>query len=402
MNFNRLIPVFGIIHFMLCTASIPLQASLYDQINDILDAEISNNGVPGMVVGIWRGGNEFAIYEKGYANLDLMTPISRNDTFRIGSVTKSFTVTRILQLADLGLLDLDDPIGNYFPGVQNQTATLRELANMTSGIFNYTENPDFTTELLLNLTHPRTNAEILAAAEDYSPYFAPGDGWHYTNTATVLLGMVIEMITGEDFGTQIHDHIIAPLGLTHTSYPADIFLPNPFANGYAIFDPMDGYTNISLSSPTLSGASGGMVSTLDDLHLWGKALAEGFLISPDAQFDRLQMVSATGIGPEYDDYGLGIGSIDGWIGHTGAYFGYQSLVLHDPTHEQTIVILTNMMLGNHVPTDIFRQISPLLAIPEPGYFSNIIAGAIMCLIYFLVRSRRRSFSTTAPQNQLNG
>lgn len=357
--------------------SLPLRADLRDQLEAVVDQKMAASGVPGVLMGVWRGNSEIAVFEKGFSQIETSTPISRTDSLRIASVTKSFTVTRILQLQDAGLLSLDDPISDYVPGLQNGQATLRQLANMTSGIFNYTEDASVVTELITNPTKTWTDAELVAAANApvHSPYFAPGEGWHYSNTNTVLLGMVIEAVTGNFYAEEIASGITQPLGLTHTLYPSGNLPPPPHADGYADFG--QGPVNFTEASPTAASASGSLVSKLDDLRIWGEALANGTLLSPESQEDRLAMISlGEGIHPEYDSYGLGIGSLDGWLGHTGDFPGYQSLVMHDPLHDQTVVIMLNLTGAGHLPTEMFREISSLLVVPEPSTTLLLITAAL--------------------------
>lgn len=141
----------------LIAMSEPMHAGLYEQLENVVDQKMAETGVPGLLMGVWRGNTEIAVFEKGFSNIHTSEPIDRLDTLRIASVTKSFTVTRILQLRDEGLLSLDEPISNYVTGLQNGNASLRQLANMTSGIFNYTEDPDVVSQLI---TNPTKNGRI--------------------------------------------------------------------------------------------------------------------------------------------------------------------------------------------------------------------------------------------------
>ena len=340
-------------------------ASLPVQLADIAQQQMDETGMTGMVVGVWKSDKEILILETGLADTEESTPITRMDHFRIGSVTKSFTVTRILQLADEGQLNLDDPISDYVDNLQNGSATLRQLANMSAGIFNYTEDSEFVPILFEDISAPWTPQELVDLANRNSPYFAPGEGWHYSNTATVLLGMVIEEVTGNPLSQDLKENLFSPLELGQTSYPMTPAMPEPIARGYALFDPEEDLTDLTDSNPTSSAGSGAIVSTLDDLRVWGKVLAEGTLISPEMQEARIQLLPNKDCPtcPEYDGYGLGIGNLEGWLGHTGDYLGYQSLVMHDSSTDQTVVILTNFRNftnAAHLPTALFRKMAPLL------------------------------------------
>lgn len=362
----------------------PALASLPEQIDDIVTRYSLEKNIPGVVVGVWRQGSEITVIEKGFSDLENATPVSRYDHFRIASVTKSFTVTRILQLAQHGHLSLDDPISKYVPGLHNGHATLRELANMTSGIFNYTEDEEFVQEFFSDLTKTWTDQQLVDIANVHNPYFPPGTAWHYSNTNTILLGMVVEQVTGNSLASELETHVFTPAGLSlNTLYPQTDTIPPPFSHGYVDIGE-ETYRDVTLASPTSTSGSGALISTIDDLAIWSKILAQGTLLSPEMQDERLQMVStAGGEGPYYDAYGLGIGTIEGWLGHTGDFVGFQSLVMHDVLHDQTVVILLNLSGSGHLPTEMFLEIAPLLSIPEP---STAALALVLTFLLFALRS----------------
>ncbi|HET7289159.1 MAG TPA: serine hydrolase domain-containing protein, partial [Thermodesulfobacteriota bacterium] len=278
----------------------------------------------------------------------------------------------ILQLVGEGLLDLNEPVGKYLPDVENSDATIAELANMKSGIFNYTEDAEFVTEFIeSNFLRVWTDQEIVDFADSNVPYFPPGGGWHYSNTNTVILGMIVEQVTGHPLGEEIRKRIIEPLGLDGTSYPTTPDMPEPFAHGYG-FDPLE---DISFTDPSSSSGSGAMISRLDDLRKWGKALGKGTLLSAELQAERIDSLVPIVFDPcddddpdrpkrscpEYDKYGMGIGEISGWIGHTGEYVGYTSLVMYHPESGSVVVIVTNIFgVASHVPTKIFKEFAEIL------------------------------------------
>ena len=198
-----------------------LDPELEARLREIVSRYKEDFGIPGVLAGIWIPGRGHLIIENGLSDIDAGTPIDKADHVRIGSVTKSFTVTVILQLVGEGLISLNDPVGDYLPGVENGDATIAELANMKSGIFNYTEDADFVMEFVSsNFLRVWTNQELVDAADRNAPYFPPGGGWHYSNTNTVILGMIVEQVTGNSLGEEITDRILKPLGLDGTIYPA--------------------------------------------------------------------------------------------------------------------------------------------------------------------------------------
>jgi CubicO group peptidase (beta-lactamase class C family) len=341
-------------------------ATAEDAIGQLAESYVRSGEVPGIIIGIWKPDG-LTLIKRGVSDLATGAPMELANSQRIGSITKSFTVTRVLQLADEGRLSLDDPISKYVSGLRNGDATLRQLADMTSGIFNYTEDGPFVLDFAFHRTKRWTDRQLVAVANKHEPYFLPGRHWHYSNTNTVLLGMVVERVTGNPLRVELTRHIFRPLGLAHTLYPAGIFLPQPFSHGYATLDTDQGRIDVSEVSPTGFSGAGAIISTLGDTRLWGRSLARGSLLSRRSQLARLQMIdSSRGVGPYYDRYGLALGRINGWLGHTGDLFGYQSLVMHNLVADETVVIFVNASNPDHVPTDLFRAITPLLSRAVPA------------------------------------
>jgi len=352
-----------------------LDPELVERLKQILSDNMEEFGIPGALVGVWIPGEGNLIIEEGVSDIDDDKSIKKNDHLRVGSVTKSFTVTVILQLVDEGIISLDDPLSKFFPEIENSGATVGELANMRSGIFNYTEDNDFVLELIQDLLRKWGPQELVDVADRNLPYFPPDGGWHYSNTNTVILGMIIEQVTGNFVGDEIQERIIEPLGLRGTIYPVTPDMPVPFSRGYAVFDPEVGLMDVTFSDPSASAGSGAMISRLSDLRIWGETLGMGVLLNEETY--QLQINSLSPIVfdpcddndperaktdcPEYDKYGLGIGELNGWIGHTGEYIGYTALVMFEPESESVIVILMNTFgVGEHVPTKVFREYAEIL------------------------------------------
>jgi CubicO group peptidase (beta-lactamase class C family) len=386
----RITPLLGI---ALVATTAAVVRAMDPQIAQRAQAYVASGEVPGISVGIWRAGSAPEIFTAGVSDLSTGTPMNAANMHRIGSITKSFTVTRLLQLVEEGRVSLEDPISRYVPGLRNGDATLRQLADMTSGIFNYTEDTPFILDLLADPLRRLTDERLVAVANRHRPYFRPGAAWHYSNTNTVLLGMVIQQVTGNPLRAEITRHIIRPLRLSRTFYPEGVSLPAPFSHGYAMLDgePVD-FTRIS---PSGFAGSGAMISTLGDLARWGRALARGSLLGRRAQFERLRMVStADGEGPFYNRYGLGVGRIGGWLGHTADVPGYQSLVMHNLVADETVVVLVNTSGSAHIPTDLFRAIIPQLprAMPKTPTTLRLTGSRNRVVNSSTVTLRGRAFS----------
>lgn len=352
-----------------------LDPELVERLEQILFDNMEEFGIPGALVGVWIPGEGKLIIEQGLSEIETNEAIVKEDHMRIGSVTKSFTVTVILQLVQEGIISLDDPLNKFFPEIENSDATVRDLANMRSGIFNYTEDQDFVIELIEDLLRKWTPQELVDVADSNLPYFAPDGGWHYSNTNTVILGMIVEQVTGNFIGDEIQERIIEPLGLRGTIYPVSPDMPLPFSRGYAEFDPEIGLVDVTFSDPSASAGSGAMISKLSDLRIWGEALGKGNLLNEETWQVQINSLSpivfdpcddddperAKRDCPEYNKYGLGLGEISGWIGHTGEYIGYTALVMFEPQSGSVVVILMNTFgVGEHVPTKVFREYAEII------------------------------------------
>ena len=314
-----------------------------------LDASREHGGFPGAIVGVWSPAGSW-VGTTGTSGPD-GRPIQRGDHTRIGSITKTFTVTLLLQLAEAGQVSLDDPIGTYVPGVPNaSTATLRQLASMTSGIQSYTFVPKFTDDYFAHPTRVWTVGELVDLIKTTKPQFPAGSKVQYSNSNTVLLGLVIEKVTGKKIPAVLQERILDPLGLRETSFPATASLPSPYLSGITEQgDPEDIVKDATGWSPSFGFTAGQMVSTLDDLHLWANALCTGEgILKPATQKLRLDSLTSTVEGnTPRRTYGLGFGITDGWIGHTGEIPGYNTVLQCNPDTQTVIVTIVN----SDIPVD---------------------------------------------------
>lgn len=253
----------------------------------------------------------------GVADRRSRAPRLAGERFRIGSVTKTFVATVVLQLAAERRLELDAPVARWLPGVlrgrghDGRRTTVRQLLNHTSGVFDYTDSPAFRRQLLgpAFLVHrfdTHTPAQLVRTAMAHPPEFAPGGGWRYSNTNYVLAGMIVEAVTGRDYGAEVERRIIGPLGLRDTSVPgAAPGIPGRHARGYATLSgtrprpPQD----VTALNPSLAGASGEMISSARDLVVFLRALLGGRLL-PDRQLREMTATVPTETVRER--YGLGL------------------------------------------------------------------------------------------------
>lgn len=294
---------------------------------------------PGVIVGIWFPNKGTYVSAQGVSNPVTGKGMSVDDHMRIGSVTKTFTITALMVLADRRRLSLDDPVSKYLPYVPNGgNITLRMLANMTSGLFNYSEDAIWEAQFMANPQRVWSPRELLNIGLSHPPYFAPGKGWHYSNTNTVLVGQVLEKVTRQPIRAIYQRYIFAPLRLRYTVWPLSADMPFPFAHGVTH---MNGkIVDATKFSPSFSNAAGELISTLADMRVWAKANATGALLSPAMQKQHQTWVTVSPSVPDYR-YGLALLNNHGWLGHDGSIAGYTSEVVYLPAQDATIVVLAS-------------------------------------------------------------
>lgn len=303
---------------------------------------------PGVVVGIdTPDGRWIAVsgtQDWGTNGRDGTLPMTADIHQRIGSITKTYTITALLQLVEQGLISLDDPIGQYLTGIPNEDATLAQLAAMRSGIPSYTFDPDFQRIVFTENDHEWAPEDMIAYIRDLPADFAPGEQTAYSNTNTVLLGMVIEQVTGRPLADVVHDGVLAPLGLDDTITPSDATFPGPHPQGYTVQGQDDGVPAAATDwNPSWGWATGSMIATLDDLLVFGRELVAGeTLLSPEMQAARLDSFDLS-IPPntEARAYGLGLGLSNGWYGHTGELPGYNTVMQHHLAEGVTLIVMAN-------------------------------------------------------------
>lgn len=301
----------------------------------------------------------------GMTQLGGSTPVSLDDHFRIGSNTKTLTGTVILQLVQEGRIALADDVSKYRPDVPNgNRITIEQLLTMRSGLANYTTTLALNTALDEQPQRAWSPEELVAMGLAEPPTFAPGDGWNYSNTNTLLLGLIAEQIEGKPLAQIFQKRLFDPLGLGETSYPdtTDASLPEPFAHGYMYSTNVDTMESSALPSdqlaqakagtllpsdttslnPSWAGAAGAGISTIRDLAHWVQALGSGAVLGPTLQKERLASVQPVPVPLPDPQYGWGIAKIGPLYGHTGELPGYNSFMGYDPVQKVTIVVWTNL------------------------------------------------------------
>ena len=275
--------------------------------------------------------------------------MSPEHVLRIGSVTKTYVSARLLQLVADGALSLDDSLDAWLPDLPGGAEiTVRQLMNHSSGLFNYTDDGAFIDSVLDDPKAHRPPQELVDVAMAHEPYFAPGTSFHYSNTNYILLGMVVETITGATLGAEIRDSVLAPTELSATFFDGEEEITADLAHGYAEGD----FDVSTYFDPSWAWAAGAMVASAGDVADWARNLYGGRVLGPaskEALFDAIETDNAQ-IG-----YGLGVmvfsPSIAGTdaVGHFGDIPGYHTQMLYLLEQDTAIVSIVNTDGGNPNP-----------------------------------------------------
>jgi D-alanyl-D-alanine carboxypeptidase len=304
-------------------------------------------GAPGAVALVREHGHTTRL-AAGYANTRTRTRMRPSYRFRVGSVTKTFVATVILQLAGEGKLALDDSVERWLPGeVPNGAAiTVRQLLTMTSGVFDYLDDGDDTV-LRREIADPSvrwTPRDLVAIATAHAPRFAPGTSWSYSNTGYILLGQIAEQAAHRPIADSLRERIFVPAGLHATSFEAAPRIAGPHAHGY---DRLGGTTihDVSNLDQTWAWTAGAIVSNADDLARFYRALLQGHLLRPDLLATMETTVPMGGGAPRGYAYGTGISTLPmpcglAW-GHDGSTPGYLTSALNSRDANRQVILLLN-------------------------------------------------------------
>jgi D-alanyl-D-alanine carboxypeptidase len=300
---------------------------------------------PGAVVAVQTPKGKW-VKAIGIKNERSKAPMRTAVHQRIGSVTKTFVGALLMQLAGERKLSLDDKVSQYLEGVPNgDTMTLRQVADMTSGVASYTADPAFLKALFSNPERRWKPGQLLEVGLRDSPEFPPGTAFQYSDSNYILLGLVIQQVEGKPIGTVLRKRIIEPLKLSQTSWPGKSpALPKPHARGYTLQgQSSDEPADATNWNPSYGWAAGELISTVRDLLVYGRAFGTGKgLLRPKQQRERLASFNPQ-LPPESATLSYGIGLVDdmGWIGHTGQVPGYTTAVYYHPDIDTTVVVEAN-------------------------------------------------------------
>lgn len=297
---------------------------------------VADRAIPGVSICVARRGTPLFVKGYGWADLETRTPMGRASVCKIGSITKQFTASVILQLAQEGKLNLDDKLAVYLPDFPNAgRLELRRMLSHTSGLGNYTAiDPK---QFLQDSRIDRDTAQLVDAMKPTSEKLAyePGTDWRYSNTGYVLLGVVIEKVTGLSYARAMESRLFAPLGLCHTAVDDMAAVAPGRAAGYSNDKKAEsGFDNASYIAMSFPGGAGNIRSTAEDLCDWHAQLLGGKVLAPESLKAMLTPVTLNDgrlpKGPNGAEirYGFGVGldTVDGHpaVDHSGGIQGFAS------------------------------------------------------------------------------
>ena len=322
---------------VLSSCAIPPSAAAFTpaqtkQLTSAVHQMISADGYPGMVIGIWGPHGERYVRAFGSTSFGRgARPLSTADRFRVGSITKTFVGTLILELVQRHKLRLGERLSRFFPLIPDARAiTIRMLLNHTSLI------PDVAPSTVRKLeAHPATRFkpdQVIHTAVK-QPFLKPPPRFNYSDTNYLILGRIAERVTHQRLSSLLNKLILKPLHLRHTYFGPGTAIVGRHAHGYLVL--RGRRTDVTNWTTSYTWAAGSMVSTLGDVKTWAQDLVRGARLDRSLERQRLQFITT----PVGYDYGLGIMRLGEFCGHNGLIPGYDSTMLYSSQLHATIVIL---------------------------------------------------------------
>ncbi|MDR3712808.1 MAG: serine hydrolase [Puia sp.] len=316
--------------------------ALAQKLDQVMGASFNKDGLGGVLLVAEQGT---VVYEKaiGKANIELNTPLSTSNVFRIGSITKQFTAVAVLQLMEKGLLQPDDDITKFIPDypVHGTHISVANLLSHTSGIKNCTEIEGLSPDI-----RRRKNSvtDLIGLFKDQPMEFAPGTAYQYSNSNYVLLGYIIEKLSGESYEQYIRKHIFVPLGMTHSYYDTPEKIIPGRVTGYMQLRG-DTVVNADYLDPSYAYAAGALVMTVEDLFKWHTGLYRYSILKKETLAKAFTPFTLSNGQKTKYGFGWALDSLGGSaaIQHSGSINGFSAYELYLPTEDVFAVCFSNRM-----------------------------------------------------------
>ena len=351
----------------------PLKTALQTKLDDWHKA----GSFPGATFGVVLANGESFGLAVGFSNTETKTPMKPTDRLLAGSVGKTFAAATALQLVKEGKIGLDDKIEKYlgsepwFSRLPNaRDITIRQLMNHTSGLVRYEFKEQFTKDLTANPEKFWKPAELVAYLLDEKAPFEAGKGWDYSDTNFIVLGMIIEKVTGKRFYDESNRRLIKPLKLTGT-IPQDGPRLDGVVQGYAGANNPFGGKDAMIEqgkfviNPQFEWTGGGYASTAHDLARWAKMIYEGKAFSANLLPQVVEGVPAPMLGRE-SKYGLGViirqTPVGVAYGHSGFFPGYMTDMMYFPDHKVAVAVQVNTSVGRNLGKPLSRVLAEMMEV----------------------------------------
>ena len=344
--------IFTLIIGLIITQTIAHAQTFKNRVDSLAHNVFKDEHGPGGVIMVSKNGK--AVYHKafGLANIELNTVMQAHQVFQIGSMTKQFTAVAILMLAEQKKLSISDPIAKHIPNYPNgKNITIHHLLTHTSGIKDYTKMKQLQEIEQKDLT-PK---ELVDFFKNEAVDFSPGEKFAYNNAGYIVLGYLIETLSGQTYENYIQKNIFEKIGMRNSRFANDLSIIKNRAYGYRKGD--HGYINKNKISFNIAYAAGALMSTTSDLLIWQNALNDNTLLKAEtinSAFMRYKLNN----GEEYTyGYGWHLKNINGTESreHGGSIFGFKSMAVYLPKQNIYVVALSNCDCNS--PTELARQIA---------------------------------------------
>ncbi|MBC8160348.1 MAG: serine hydrolase [Roseiflexaceae bacterium] len=341
--------------------------ALAERLQAVLDAAVADGAIPGATLSVQLPDGSNWTGASGLADRAAGTPMQPDTLVRVGSLSKMFTAVAVLQLAEAGTVDLDAPVATYLPDLlpNGDAITVRNLLQHTSGLYDYLEDRRFVTQAYSEPARVWTPRELVDYATQFPSSFAPGTegSWDYSNTNYVILGMLVEQVSGNALAQELAQRIFTPLELAHTFSVTDT-IEGAQARGYSRDDDQ---TDVAFS---VAFGTANIVTTAGDLRRFGSALVGGELLQPASLAQMQQFVDGKG---QYDmpDLGYGLGLMSNRlllagqdtplpvIGHIGGFGGFRAALWYAPERQALVALSVNQTAVD--PNDLAAQVMEIIA-----------------------------------------
>ena len=392
---------------------VPLKVKL----QQVLDEKISEYDVRGVSAAVIFPNQEIWT---GVSGISYDTVSIKPDMlFAIGSITKNVVASLTLKLVEEGMLSLDDPLSDWLPDYPyiDNTITIRQLLNHTSGIYMFWSNQKIWDDLKNDRYKIWTQEEILSYIK--KPYFAPGEGYRYSNTNYLLMAMIIEKATGSSLSAEFKKYFWQPLEIENAYLTIEDQIPDNRAHVFGDNYNDDGsvldLTYLPRAShESITHGSSGLTMTAEDLAHWGNSLFEMEVLNQESMDEMLEFVDI-GFGRKKRGYGLGVQLFtkrtahgEKAIGHTGANIGTSARMIHLPEHHITIVVMINdfnhdcsFAITKSLTKVILKEYNILGLIPYFDFipFGFLIIVTITALVIIILIQLRRILKSKKVKQQ---